>query len=115
MWTLALPSLQRYLLPILIGVALAVLTASHGWAYSQGKQGERVRQEAKQLAAEQQALARQEKLADELEKAQKKRTEDTKETIRYVYRMPDPTGCIATPVLDDWLFHALGGSSVAPR
>jgi hypothetical protein len=105
MWTIALPMLRRYLLPILLGLAFVVLIASHGWAYSHGRQLERVEQEAKQLAAEQRARKVQEALADELETAKAQRRVVTRERIRYVDRVVDPVGCgdLAVPdrVLDD--------------
>jgi hypothetical protein len=97
-WSLLLSTLRRYLLPILIGVALAALLASHWWAYSQGKQGERVRQQAAQLAAEQRARKVQEALADELEAARQSRQVVVRERIRFVDRAVDPTGCLDVPL-----------------
>ena len=97
MWLL-LSFAKRYLLPILAGLAVSALLASHLWAYSQGKQGERVRQEAKQLAAEQRARQVQEALADELETAKAQRRVVVRERIRFVDRAVDPTGCLDVPL-----------------
>jgi hypothetical protein len=93
MWTLALSSLRSYLLPILVGVVATALIASHWWTYNQGKQGERVRQQAAQLAAEQRAQKVQEVLADELEQARKERRVVYRDRVRDADRAPDPTNC----------------------
>jgi hypothetical protein len=64
-WSLLLSTLRRYMMPILIGVALAVLTASHGWAYSQGKQTERIKQEKQHLQAMLRAVEQANAIRDE--------------------------------------------------
>jgi hypothetical protein len=114
MWTIALSFAKRYLLPILVGVVATALIASHWWTYNQGKQGEKLRQEAKRLTLEQEARKVQETLADELEQARKARKPVYRDRVRYVERAPDPTGCRDAPVPDGVLQRLPGGARLGP-
>jgi hypothetical protein len=91
---------------------LTVLGVSHWWAYSIGVDRERDRQEALRITMEQQAKARQEALADELEQARLDRRVVYRDRVRVVERSADPSGCadVAAPhgVLDSLGYRATG-------
>jgi hypothetical protein len=72
---------------------LTVLGASHLWVYSIGVDRERDRQAALRITMEQQAKARQEALADELELVRQQRQIVYRDRVRVVERAADPTGC----------------------
>jgi len=106
MWLLAI---KKYLLPVLLALAVSALTASHWWAYRTGKTAERVMQEVRIAQVREAARVRQEALADELEQARAHRQIVVRDRIRYVDRVVDPAGC-ADVVVPDGLLEALGGT-----
>jgi cbb3-type cytochrome oxidase subunit 3 len=88
--------LREYAVAAAVVALVSALAASHMWAYSAGKKNERI---ASVIAA-QEALSRQEKLADELEQARKNREVVVRERVRFVDRVVDPVGCLDVPLPD---------------